>query len=271
MLNVGCGHRFHQEWVNIDLVAASEEVIAHNILKGLPFPDASFDVVYHSHILEHLTQQQGRHLLRECYRVLKPDGIIRVVVPDLAYSCRLYLQALDEVLAQPDQQITQEHYQWAVLNLVDQMVRTMSGGEMQPFLKSDLLDPEYVVQSAGGTEIRHMLAAPVARNRTASLASRLSGLTPHKIWSRIIRPLFDKILTSAQKETRFRNSGEIHKWMYDRYSLGRLLQDTAFSDPQFLGPNESMISGWSDFQLDVDASGNIHKPKSLFAEAVKRK
>src|SRR5579871_2098668 len=129
MLNVGCGSYFDRRWTNIDIYSTSPEVIQHDITQGLPFSDRSFDVVYHSHILEHLDRESGASLMRECYRVLKPNGILRVVVPDLEFSCKLYLQSLEAVL-KDETPLTQEHYEWGVLNLFDQMVRTSSGGEI---------------------------------------------------------------------------------------------------------------------------------------------
>ncbi len=51
--------------------------------QGIPFPDRSFDVVYHSHVLEHLSKSEASKFLKECSRVLRPQGVLRVVVPDL--------------------------------------------------------------------------------------------------------------------------------------------------------------------------------------------
>lgn len=82
-LNVGCGGKFHKDWVNVDMTSNSKDVIVANLLKGIPFPDNSFDVVYHSQVLEHFPKEKARDFIKECFRVLKPDGIIRVVVPDL--------------------------------------------------------------------------------------------------------------------------------------------------------------------------------------------
>ena len=50
MLNIGCGHRFHRDWVNIDVDPASPEVIKADIINGIPYPDNHFDVVYHSNV-----------------------------------------------------------------------------------------------------------------------------------------------------------------------------------------------------------------------------
>ena len=51
-LNLGCGDRYHPDWTNINFTSTGGGVIAHNLKQGIPFPDESFDVVYHSHVLE---------------------------------------------------------------------------------------------------------------------------------------------------------------------------------------------------------------------------
>jgi len=59
-------------------------VINHNINKGLPFEDNSISNIYSSHFIEHLTFSEAKFYFREAYRVLKPNGIIRTVCPDLS-------------------------------------------------------------------------------------------------------------------------------------------------------------------------------------------
>jgi SAM-dependent methyltransferase len=66
-------------------------VLVHDVRKPLPFPDGSLRVVYASHLLEHLHFEEGQRLLRECHRVLKPGGVVRMVVPDLRVIMRDYL------------------------------------------------------------------------------------------------------------------------------------------------------------------------------------
>ncbi|WP_431860967.1 class I SAM-dependent methyltransferase [Azospirillum sp.] len=65
-----------------------------DIVKGLPFPDSTVDCVYASHVLEHLSYQDCRRALRNTYRMLKPGGTFRLVVPDLQWRAAAYLQAL---------------------------------------------------------------------------------------------------------------------------------------------------------------------------------
>ena len=53
-LNLGCGRRYNPDWTNVDFSSTGEGVIAHNLNQNIPFPDESFDIVYHSNILEHI-------------------------------------------------------------------------------------------------------------------------------------------------------------------------------------------------------------------------
>jgi len=65
----------------------------HDIRKGLPYENNSLLYLYSSHCFEHLYQDQARTFLRECFRVLKPGGILRLAVPDLELLIREYTQA----------------------------------------------------------------------------------------------------------------------------------------------------------------------------------
>ena len=61
----------------------------------IPQPDAIADCVFASHFFEHLTRTEGCHFLKECLRVLKPGGKIRIIVPDLEGAARCYLRELE--------------------------------------------------------------------------------------------------------------------------------------------------------------------------------
>jgi SAM-dependent methyltransferase len=60
----------------------------------LPFPDCTFNYIYSSHLFEHLFPQDGNRLFRECYRVLKGRGSMRVVVPDTYMAASQYVSAM---------------------------------------------------------------------------------------------------------------------------------------------------------------------------------
>ncbi len=67
-----------------------ENVRYGDIVHGLPIMGDSCDAVYCSHILEHLSLQDFSLALRETYRILKPGGIFRLVVPDLEILVKNY-------------------------------------------------------------------------------------------------------------------------------------------------------------------------------------
>ena len=50
--------------------------------KRLPFKDASVDLIYSCHMLEHLDKNESNTFFDESYRVLKHNGLLRIVVPD---------------------------------------------------------------------------------------------------------------------------------------------------------------------------------------------
>lgn len=69
-----------------------KEVIIGDIRKRLPLAASSVDRAYCSHVLEHLALDDCRAALRETYRILKPGGIFRLVLPDLEAQTRAYLE-----------------------------------------------------------------------------------------------------------------------------------------------------------------------------------
>jgi hypothetical protein len=68
---------------------------------------------------------------------------------------------------------------------------------------------------------------------------------------------------------RFRSRGEVHKWMYDRFSLRRIFEEAGFYDVQQQTAFSSYKQSWSSFCLDTTADGKILKPDSLFMEGRK--
>jgi hypothetical protein len=67
---------------------------------------------------------------------------------------------------------------------------------------------------------------------------------------------------------KFRASGEIHQWMYDRFSLKRLLSDNGFKDIIQVSYNSSKIPNWEKYSLD-EKDMQVRKPDSLFMEGIK--
>jgi len=134
-VNVGCGQTAIEGWVNFDnslTVRLAQFPLLSQVLAGLgfftkeqthfleiivdkgikwanaasnlPLQNNSANVVYTSHMLEHLTRSDARLFLAEAKRVLTSGGIIRIAVPDVRYHVDRYLrngdadQFIDEML-----------------------------------------------------------------------------------------------------------------------------------------------------------------------------
>ncbi|MGZ3644750.1 MAG: class I SAM-dependent methyltransferase [Ktedonobacteraceae bacterium] len=89
-LHLGAGLNVLDGWLNTDLRPLKAGLVHLNAMKPYPIPDASFDYVFSEHMIEHVTFQDGQTMLRECFRVLKKDGKIRLSTPDLERMLALY-------------------------------------------------------------------------------------------------------------------------------------------------------------------------------------
>ena len=113
-LNVGCGRTPVQGWRNYDNsisvrlskmpkmlmvmdklgllsetqlefinIAMQNDISYANASKHLPHADGTVDVIYSSHMIEHLDKNEADAFLKEAFRVLRPGGILRISTPDL--------------------------------------------------------------------------------------------------------------------------------------------------------------------------------------------
>lgn len=309
-LNLGCGARFHLGWTNADLHPVHESVRCLDVAFGpLPFPDAGFAAVYHSHLLEHLPCDRTVVFLQECRRVLQPGGVVRVVVPDLEQIARLYLLALEDAW---DHRSGPERHAWMTLEMLDQLVREKPGGAMLDRLSSRPND-QFALSRLGAEaasilhhvherkrlleELRvlaHDGTGDPARDSSSVLGgegtllasarpSLESGAQQIPGWWQRLRTRLHAWVFGSWRERlarwvvgrdyallqlgRFRRAGEIHHWMYDRYSLRELLHAVGFRDIRLVDAMESAIPDWADFHLDVLSDGSVAKPDSLYMEA----
>jgi predicted SAM-dependent methyltransferase len=257
-VNLGCGNRFHPDWINIDIASTGPGVLAHDISQGLPLASNSCDVVYHSHVLEHLRRRDVPKFLAECFRVLSPGGIIRVAVPDLEQICRIYLRKLEGAL-QGDPQSTKD-YEWMMLELYDQTVREHGHSEMWIALNERGMSKDPFVRSRIGD--LHQQAGSAHPRKEGMFKQFARFFLKHLLWFKQVR---------SWKIGRFRLAGEVHQWMYDRFSLGQVLLTAGFQNPTKQQAETSLIPGWAQFNLDTLPDGTSYKPDSLYMEAIKPK
>jgi predicted SAM-dependent methyltransferase len=87
-LNIGTGGHDLVGWVNLDETKPGD-VLAR--VPPAPFRDECFDEILMSHVVEHMTLDDGRALIKECHRILKPGGVVTVIVPDGKIVALAYL------------------------------------------------------------------------------------------------------------------------------------------------------------------------------------
>jgi len=80
-LHIGCGPQILKGWVNIDNAQYPGVDQVLDVTAGLPFENASF--VFAEHFIEHLSYEQAAAMLRECRRVMRDDGVLRLSTPNL--------------------------------------------------------------------------------------------------------------------------------------------------------------------------------------------
>lgn len=80
-LHLGSGPVRKPGWVNVDLLGDRVD-LAWNLLEPLPFGERTVHAIFHEHLLEHLSLEDGYRLACESYRVLRPAGVLRIGVPD---------------------------------------------------------------------------------------------------------------------------------------------------------------------------------------------
>jgi predicted SAM-dependent methyltransferase len=91
--NVACGPQVEPGFVNMDLFAASPEVLRWDCRWSLPLRDDSAAGIRVEHFLEHLeTREELPSFLADCRRALKPGGVLRVIVPDAQKYLEAYLR-----------------------------------------------------------------------------------------------------------------------------------------------------------------------------------
>lgn len=228
-------------------------------------------------MLEHLSHDQALGLTRECLRVLKLGGVLRTVVPDLEAIARLYLQSLEAVL----QGGSRFEYDWAMIELYDQTVRQKEGGEMATVIANATPQQREYLESRIGSSWRSsgqlarayelFRASPaafwaMARQRVPIL----SAATVDAVVRLTCGRLSLEHLMEHLRLGRFRMSGEIHLWMYDRFSLSRLVEEAGLSEVAISRPGESRIRGFERFGLEIE-KGTVRQPVSVFVEGVRRR
>jgi SAM-dependent methyltransferase len=296
LLNLACGQNLDPRWINLDQNAASSEIKIHDLKQPLPFSTNFADAIYCSHFLEHLDTKPAANFLKECFRCLKPKGILRIVVPDLEKMVRDYLGVVNQL--QQGQNRKVEH-SWMHLEIFDQFSRNRPEGLINPFLRNSINNQNEFIKNRLGLSIEHFTSpASESQTHTPTFSSCLRFLKKFILYSAyrthfliktlfpkkysaylifsgpsLIREVFQMLVPGLSylqiKQAMFRNSGEVHLQSFDQYNLKDKLMDAGFKEIKKVYPNQSYIPNWKEYFLDMDETGKERKADSLYMEAKK--
>lgn len=271
-INLACGQVFidNCNWINFDYVNSSESVKKANLLKRLPIKQEIADLVYSSHFLEHIPRPKVNDFLNEILRILKPGGVVRFVLPDLENMANSYVN----LRKQGDHQKAD----FLVLEMIDQCVRITGGGELGVFFSKIKSNPdqykfmsEFVRERTGDDLTLSSFKQKqkynfVSKNLKSILASIIHRI--QKYWIKIVL----LALPSAFRDQNISlaSIGERHHWIWDFYSLKKILEEVGFLEVKRLSASTSIVKDFPFYPLDIDDEGKPRKgAESMYVEAIK--
>ncbi len=161
-LCLGSGNAPLSGWTNVDLDGTPD--VRLDLGGRLPIESRSVQRIYSEHLIEHLSCEQGQHLLRECRRVLAPGGVLRIATPDLTALVSAYT----------DDWRNQDWVQWPGHEWIDTPARmlnqAMRGWGHQHLYDAAELD--HRLRLAGFTDIRRCDLGQSAHDDLAGLETR---------------------------------------------------------------------------------------------------
>jgi predicted SAM-dependent methyltransferase len=110
-LHLGCGRNIRRGWANIDR-GGTNEVIKWDLTWPLPVESGVTQFIYCEHFIEHINRDQARAMLKECYRVLSPGGVLRISTPNLRALTERYLSRKKIDFGSPCRMMNQRMRLW---------------------------------------------------------------------------------------------------------------------------------------------------------------
>lgn len=94
-LHLGCGNKKIDNFINIDCRSLPTVDKVENVELLRSYKENSVDLIYCSHVLEHFGRWRYKHVLQRWFEVLKPNGILRLAVPDFEKISEYYQRTKD--------------------------------------------------------------------------------------------------------------------------------------------------------------------------------
>jgi predicted SAM-dependent methyltransferase len=89
-LHIGCGNNVLDGWLNSNYYTYAPHLVHIDATEPFPLGNDEFDYIFSEHTIEHISCEDGLLMLNECFRVLKPNGKIRISTSNLSFLVELY-------------------------------------------------------------------------------------------------------------------------------------------------------------------------------------
>lgn len=169
-INIGSGAALAPGFLNCDLAPQYDDVFALDATQAFPFDSGSIDVVFSEHMIEHITYDAGQVMLRECRRVLRPGGTIRIATPSIEFLIGLF---------RPDCSMRERDYiEWAQRTLTPTAPAALPAFVFNTFVRSwghvFIYDRASLRLALEGTGFCDVEEVPISHSRHAMLQNRES-------------------------------------------------------------------------------------------------
>jgi predicted SAM-dependent methyltransferase len=156
LVNIGAGNSGKEGWINVDGFPGTGINCLADARKQLPFEDNSVKGIFSEHFFEHLDYcEEAPYFLRECYRSLQPNGVLRIVVPDLEKYLRAYARDdwnLFTKIRPLDEQMKDYHYGWKYNTPMELINFVFRQGQQHKF-GYDFATMEFLMRKSGFTNV----------------------------------------------------------------------------------------------------------------------
>ena len=92
-IHLGAGENVLASWLNFDLLPFRAPGLLYlDVTKPLPFESGTVASIFSEHMIEHFSRETAEAIIRECHRVVRPGGLLRISTPDLGILVKLYCE-----------------------------------------------------------------------------------------------------------------------------------------------------------------------------------
>jgi len=104
-LHLGCGFNKMAGWVNVDLDRSCKPDVVADLSQPLPFKSQTVDYIHSEDFVDQLELERAYHFFKECHRVLREDGVMRILTPDLHQFAKRYVMGDKGLIQLWDEQV----------------------------------------------------------------------------------------------------------------------------------------------------------------------